>query len=112
MENLLAIEHLNVDFALRNQVLRAVNDVSLDIMPGEVVGLVGDNGAGKSTIMRLLGTVLKPSSGTARVDRLYDAINDVEQRVREVAPIAKPMYIEPDIFRVQTEATPPADDHH
>jgi ABC-type sugar transport system ATPase subunit len=35
--------------------LVAVNDVSLDIFPGEVVGLVGDNGAGKSTRSKVSG---------------------------------------------------------
>ncbi len=42
---------------------------------------------------------------------LADAINDVEQRVREVVPIAYPMYIEPDIVRADT-APDPSDDQH
>ncbi len=43
--------------------LTAVNDVSLDIMPGEVVGLVGDNGAGKSTLIKCVSGVHHPDGG-------------------------------------------------
>ena len=46
----------------------AVDAVSFDIAGGEVVGLLGHNGAGKSTIMRMLSGYLEPSSGSIRVD--------------------------------------------
>jgi simple sugar transport system ATP-binding protein len=41
----------------------AVNDVSLAIGHGEIVGLLGDNGAGKSTVVRMISGVTKPTSG-------------------------------------------------
>ncbi len=44
--------------------LRAVNGVSLDLYPAEVVALVGDNGAGKSTFVKMLSGVITPDSGT------------------------------------------------
>jgi ABC-type sugar transport system ATPase subunit len=44
--------------------LRAVNDASLDLYPGEVVALVGDNGAGKSTFVKMLSGVIAPDTGT------------------------------------------------
>ncbi len=43
--------------------LMAVDDVSLDIFPGEVVGLVGDNGAGKSTFIKMISGVYQPNDG-------------------------------------------------
>jgi ABC-2 type transport system ATP-binding protein len=46
----------------------AVDDVSFKIEPGEVVGLLGHNGAGKTTIMKMLTGFLEPSGGTIHVD--------------------------------------------
>lgn len=45
----------------------ALADFSLDLAPGEVVGLVGENGAGKTTALRLLATLIKPTAGEAVV---------------------------------------------
>src|ERR1700722_1440802 len=48
----------------------AVEDVSFTIAGGEVVGLLGHNGAGKTTIMRMLTGFLEPTSGSIRVGEL------------------------------------------
>lgn len=45
----------------------AVQDLSLVVASGETLGLVGPDGAGKTTVLRMLAAVLRPSSGTARV---------------------------------------------
>jgi ABC-2 type transport system ATP-binding protein len=47
--------------------VRAVDGVDLDVAEGEVVGFLGPNGAGKTTTLRMLTTLLRPTSGTARV---------------------------------------------
>ncbi|WP_255595965.1 ATP-binding cassette domain-containing protein [Cellulomonas sp. C5510] len=47
--------------------LRAVDDVSLTVRPGEVVGLLGANGAGKTTVIRTVLGLLAPTSGAVRV---------------------------------------------
>ena len=43
--------------------VKALSDVSFDVMPGEVVGLLGDNGAGKSTLIKTLCGVHRPDAG-------------------------------------------------
>ena len=56
----------------------AVDNVSLDIHEGEVFGLLGQNGAGKTTIIHMLATLLKPTSGTARING-YDIIKNASK---------------------------------
>jgi oligopeptide/dipeptide ABC transporter ATP-binding protein len=55
-------------FGQRRQKFFAVNEVDLDIYPGEIVGLVGESGSGKSTLGRLLIRLIEPDSGTLRFD--------------------------------------------
>lgn len=57
---------------------QAVNGVSLRIMPGEIYGLVGSDGAGKTTTMRLLVGALKPHHGAIEVCG-YDVLKQTEQ---------------------------------
>ena len=45
----------------------AVDDVSFDAHPGEILGFLGPNGAGKSTTVKILTGMIRPTSGTARV---------------------------------------------
>lgn len=45
----------------------AIQDCSIEILPGEVHGLVGENGSGKSTIVKLLSGIIKPTSGSLMV---------------------------------------------
>jgi ABC-2 type transport system ATP-binding protein len=55
--------------------LKAVDQVTLHVKAGEVLALLGPNGAGKTTTVRMLTTVLRPSSGTARVAG-YDVLEN------------------------------------
>jgi sodium transport system ATP-binding protein len=48
--------------------LLAVDCLTLEVRPGEVYALLGANGAGKTTALRCLSTLLRPTGGTARVD--------------------------------------------
>ncbi len=63
------IHHLVKDFktSFRRQVVRAVDDVSIRIMPGEVYGLIGPNGSGKSTTMKALLGLVVPTSGQCAI---------------------------------------------
>ncbi len=67
--------------------VRAVNGVDIDVAPGEIVGFLGPNGAGKTTTLRMLTTLLRPSSGEAVVagcDLRTDRIG-VRRRIGYVA---------------------------
>jgi len=61
---MIQVEHLT----RRYGDLMAVDDVTFTIGQGEVVGLLGHNGAGKTTIMKMLTGFLEPTSGTIRID--------------------------------------------
>jgi ABC-2 type transport system ATP-binding protein len=56
------------DLVKQYQNLTAVDNLSLDICNNEVFGLLGQNGAGKTTIIHMLATLLKPTSGSATVN--------------------------------------------
>lgn len=61
----------------------AVDDVSFDVRRGEIFGFLGSNGAGKSTTIRMLCGLLKPSSGTATVGGI-DVTHDPEGVKRRI----------------------------
>jgi ABC-2 type transport system ATP-binding protein len=63
MENDIAIKTLNLTKTFEDNV--AVDNLNLEIRRGELFGLVGPDGAGKTTIMRLLSAILRPTSGDA-----------------------------------------------
>lgn len=55
--------------------VKAVQDISFDVNPGELFGLIGPDGAGKTTIFRILTTLLIPDEGTATVAG-FDVVKD------------------------------------
>ena len=78
-EPALVVEHLTKRFGERV----AVDDVSFSVDVGEVFGFLGPNGAGKTTTVRILATLIAPTSGTARVaGLLLDPANGVDIRKR------------------------------
>lgn len=65
---IIEVKHLVKKYEMGNDIIRAVDDVSLSIEAGEFVSIVGASGSGKSTLLHLLGCVEKPESGTIKID--------------------------------------------
>ena len=65
-------------FSLDRGIVRAVNDISFDVNEGEIFGLIGVSGAGKTTTSRIISGLLVPTSGTIDV-RIGDEWIDLKQ---------------------------------
>jgi ABC-type multidrug transport system ATPase subunit len=64
----------------------ALRDVSLEVREGEIFGLIGRNGAGKTTFAKIIATLVQPTEGTVNV-RGFDSVRD-EERVRAQVGLA------------------------
>src|SRR5258705_5024366 len=60
----------------------AVNDVSFDVRAGEIFAFLGPNGAGKTTTIKMLTTLLRPTSGTLELDGLDPTKHQTDVRRR------------------------------
>lgn len=65
------------EFEVSHNTLMAVNDVSFTCKPGRVFTLLGPNGAGKTTALRMIATMLAPTSGTITVAG-HDTVDDAQ----------------------------------
>jgi len=65
---ILSVQDLRTEFSLRQGVLRAVDNVSFDLKRGEVIGLVGESGCGKSIAVKsILRLIRRPGKSTGRI---------------------------------------------
>ncbi len=64
------VNNLTKTYGKKTEKVLAVDDVSFDVNPGEIFGLIGPDGAGKTSIFRMLTTVLLPDSGSASIEGL------------------------------------------
>ena len=65
-------------FSRDYKIVRAVDDITMDIKQGEIVGYLGPNGAGKSTTIKMMTGVLKPTSGQILVNGVVPYENRAE----------------------------------
>ena len=80
---------LTKDFEVsRSETVHAVRGIDLDISPGELVAVLGPNGAGKTTTMRMLTTLISPTSGTAVVAG-HDVVTEADQVRRRIGYVGQ-----------------------
>ena len=75
----------------------AVNDLSFTVQEGEVYGFLGQNGAGKSTTIRMLLTLIEPSSGSIEMFGM-----DLKKHRREILQQVGAIIERPDLYKYLT----------
>lgn len=60
---LLEVQDLQKNYGKQDNVTKALNGVSFDILPGEFLGIMGPSGSGKTTLLNCIATIIKPTSG-------------------------------------------------
>lgn len=91
MENIVRIEHLSH----RYNIQWAIRDINLEINERGVVGLLGSNGAGKSTTMNIICGVLKQTEGDVYIDGINFKDNSIEAKKRiGFLPQTPPLYMD------------------
>jgi ABC-2 type transport system ATP-binding protein len=91
MQPMIKVENLTKRYAG----VHALNDVSFEVQPGEIVGFLGPNGAGKSTTMRILTGFIPASSGRVQVAG-FDVFEDSLEVRRRIGymPENNPLYVD------------------
>jgi oligopeptide/dipeptide ABC transporter ATP-binding protein len=84
-EPLLAVRNLAVEFSTEDGVVNAVNGVSYDVFPGEVLGVVGESGSGKSVgVMSLLGLIPQPPGKVTSGEAIFDGTDLLKMSKRQL----------------------------
>lgn len=76
------VNNLVKTYGKKNEKILAVDDVSFEVNHGEIFGLIGPDGSGKTSIFRMLTTVLLPDSGSASIENL-NIIKDYK-KIRQI----------------------------
>ncbi len=64
----LSLKKISKSFKQGSQILEVLKEINLDIMPGEIVALIGPSGSGKSTMLQIAGLLDRPSKGEILLD--------------------------------------------
>ena len=74
---ILSTSHLVKQYGQKENLVNALNDVSISIEEGEFVAIIGTSGSGKSTLLNMLGGLDRPTSGSVQVDGVtLDSMSD------------------------------------
>jgi len=84
-----AIEFRHVGFRYPGASSAALEDINLDVRPGETIALVGPSGAGKTTLINLIPRFLRPTSGEIRLDGIALSELTLESLRRQIALVSQ-----------------------
>lgn len=79
---MIEVKNISKSYGEKNQKILAVDNISFSVEKGEIFGLIGPDGSGKTSIFRMLTTVLLPDSGNAEIDGL-DVIKNYK-KIRKI----------------------------
>ena len=109
---MIGVSGLSVAFRRGGEPFPALTDVSFDVSPGEIVGVVGPSGSGKTTLLNVLAGLLKPSGGEVSVDgeSLYDLSDRrrTELRNQKIGLIFQTYHLHPQLTVKQNVLLPQA----
>lgn len=86
----------NISKTYNNGAVKALDNINLDIQRGELFGLIGPDGAGKTTLFRILATLLEPDQGTATVNGA-DVVRDYKTIRRTIGYMPGRFSLYPDL---------------
>ena len=96
MSDAIQVHQISKRFNAGKETIRAVRDVSFRVNKGELFGLVGPDGAGKTTLFRVLTTLMLADSGTASVDG-FDVVKDYKEIRKRVGYMPGKFSLYPDL---------------
>lgn len=85
-KKLLSIRNLKKNFLIQNKILKAVDDVSFDIIKGKTFAIVGESGCGKSSIANMIANLIKPTSGQILFENrsVFENDNDLKKNIQMI----------------------------
>jgi len=93
MSNIIEVKDLTKEF----KEIKAVDNLSFSVEAGKVYGFLGQNGAGKSTTIRMLLTLIKPSAGTIEIFGM-----NLQQHRKEILSQVGAIIERPDLYKYLT----------
>jgi ABC-type bacteriocin/lantibiotic exporter with double-glycine peptidase domain len=76
-----------------------LNNVTVDINKGDFIGITGNNGSGKSTLCNIILGLIKPTSGTVRVDDKFDIFENYNEYKKLISFVPQNIYLINDTIR-------------
>ena len=76
--NAISVKNIIKTYGTKKEIITALDDISFEVQAGELFGIIGPDGAGKTSLFRILTTLLLAEKGTATVDG-YDVVKDYKE---------------------------------